>query len=81
VRVLADFPEVCRAAVELRAPHRVVVYARDLASAFSAFYRDCPVIDAGTPALRSSRLALCDATRQVLARALDLVGVGAPEEM
>ena len=81
VRVLADFPEVCRAAVELRAPHRVVVYARDLASAFSAFYRDCPVIDAGTPALRSSRLALCDATRQVLARALDLVGVSAPEEM
>ena len=81
VRVLADFPEVCRAAVELRAPHRVVVYARDLASAFSAFYRDCPVIDAGTPALRSSRVALCDATRQVLARALDLVGVSAPEEM
>jgi arginyl-tRNA synthetase len=81
VRVLAGFPEICRAAVELRAPHRVVVYARDLASAFSAFYRDCPVIDAGTPALRSSRLALCDATRQVLARSLDLVGVSAPEEM
>ncbi len=81
VRALADFPEVCRAAVELRAPHRVVVYARDLASAFSAFYRDCPVIDAETPALRSSRLALCDATREVLARSLDLVGVGAPQEM
>ena len=78
VRALVDFPDICRAAVELRAPHRVVVYARDLASAFSAFYRDCPVIDAETPALRSSRLALCDATRQVLARALDLVGVSAP---
>ena len=74
VRALADFPDVCRAAVELRAPHRVVVYARDLASAFSAFYRDCPVLDADTPERRSSRLALCDATRQVLARALDLVG-------
>ena len=34
-----------------------------------------------TPERRSSRLALCDATRQVLARALDLVGVSAPEEM
>ena len=67
-------PTSCRAAVELRAPHRVVVYARDLASAFSAFYRDCPVLDADTPERRSSRLALCDATRQVLARALDLVG-------
>ena len=81
VRALVDFPDVCRAAVELRAPHRVVVYARDLASAFSAFYRDCPVLDADTPERRSSRLALCDATRQVLARALDLVGVSAPEEM
>ena len=81
VRALVDFPDTCRAAVELRAPHRVVAYARDLASAFSAFYRDCPVLDADTPARRSSRLAVCDATRQVLARALDLVGVGAPEEM
>jgi arginyl-tRNA synthetase len=81
VRALAEFPEVCRSAVELRAPHRVVVYARELAAAFSAFYRDCPVIDAETPELRSSRLALCDATRQVLARALDLVGVSAPQEM
>ena len=81
VRALADFPDTCRAAVELRAPHRVVVYARDLASAFSAFYRDCPVLDAETPEQRSYRLALCDATRQVLARALDLVGVSAPEEM
>jgi arginyl-tRNA synthetase len=81
VRALVDFPDVCRAAVDLRAPHRVVVYARDLAAAFSAFYRDCPVLDADTPARRASRLALCDATRQVLARALDLVGVGAPDEM
>jgi arginyl-tRNA synthetase len=81
VRALVGFPDTCRSAVELRAPHRMVVYARDLASAFSAFYRDCPVLDADTPARRSSRLAICDATRQVLARALDLVGVGAPEEM
>ncbi len=81
MRALVEFPEVCRAAVELRAPHRVVAYARDLASAFSAFYRDCPVLEAETPERRASRLALCDATRQVLARSLDLVGVKAPEEL
>jgi arginyl-tRNA synthetase len=80
VRAVVDFPATCRAACELRAPHRVVAYARELASSFHAFYRDCPVLDA-EPAVRSSRLALCDATRQVLARSLDLVGVGAPEEM
>jgi arginyl-tRNA synthetase len=81
IRALVDFPDVCRAAVDLRAPHRVVAYARELAAAFSAFYRDCPVLDADTPERRASRLALCDATRQVLARSLDLVGVSAPEEM
>ena len=80
VRALVDFPDTCLAAVELRAPHRVVAYARELASSFWAFYRDCPVLDAEAP-VRSSRLAVCDATRQVLARSLDLVGVSAPEEM
>ena len=81
VRALVDFPNVCRAAVELRAPHRLVAYARDLASDFHAFYRDCTVLDPDAPERTSSRLALCDATRQVLARSLDLVGVSAPEEM
>ena len=63
VRALVDFPDVCRAAVELRAPHRVVVYARDLASAFSAFYRDCPVLDADTPERQvvQARALRCDA--------------------
>ena len=72
---------MCRAAVDLRAPHRVVAYARDLAASFSAFDRDCPVLDADTTERRSSRLAYCAATRQALARALDLVGVDAPDEM
>jgi arginyl-tRNA synthetase len=81
VRALADFPNVCRAAVELRAPHRLVAYARDLASDFHAFYRDCTVLDPASPERTASRLALCDAARQVLARSLDLVGVSAPQEM
>ncbi|MFM9127093.1 MAG: DALR anticodon-binding domain-containing protein, partial [Solirubrobacterales bacterium] len=47
---------------------------------FSAFYRDCPVVGAD-PALAAFRLELCAATRDVLARALDLLGVAAPETM
>ena len=81
MRALADFPDICRAAVELRAPHRVVVYARDLASASRRSTATVRVLDAETPALQSSRLALCDATRRCCARALDLVGVSAPQEM
>ena len=81
VRALADFPDVCRAAVDLRAPHRVVAYARDLAAASRRSTATVPCSTPTRPRCRSSRLALCDATRQVLARALDLVGVSAPQEM
>jgi arginyl-tRNA synthetase len=51
----------------------------DLAQTFTAFYRDCQVVGAGEA--EALRVALCVASRQVLARGLDLLGVGAPDEM
>jgi arginyl-tRNA synthetase len=60
--------------------HHLTTYATDVAKAFSAFYRDCPVLtdDAEQTA---SRLALVTATRTVLASTLDLMGIRAPETM
>ena len=55
-------------------------YAYELATAFSAFYRDCKVLSEDA-ALSSARLALIDATRGVLVNALDLLGISAPESM
>jgi arginyl-tRNA synthetase len=55
-------------------------YAYELASAFSAFYRDCKVLSEDA-ALSGARLALVDATRSVLANALDLLGISAPDSM
>ncbi len=52
----------------------------ELASAFSAFYRDCKVLTEDA-ALSSARLALVDATRSVLANGLDLLGISAPDTM
>jgi len=49
-----------------------------LAQAFSAFYRDCKVV--GTPE-EGFRLALSLQTQRVIARALDLLGVEAPDSM
>ena len=54
-KLLALPGEVAEAA-ERRAPHRIAAYALELAQAFAAFYRDCPVRDAGSDALRSLRL-------------------------
>jgi arginyl-tRNA synthetase len=78
IKRLLEFPAEVDSAVELRAPHRLTTYARELSQDFSAFYRDCKVV--GTPE-EPFRLALCMQTRDVIARCLQLLGVSAPEEM
>ena len=80
VRKLLEFPAEVADAAERRSPHRIASYALSTAQAFSAFYRDCPVLDVG-PEQRDLRLRLCAATGQVLARSLDLLGVSAPQSM
>ncbi|HVP02950.1 MAG TPA: arginine--tRNA ligase [Solirubrobacteraceae bacterium] len=80
VQRLLEFPDEVAEAADKRAPHRIAAYALDTARAFSAFYRDCQVLGVA-PADLGFRLRLCAATRQVLARALDLLGVAAPDEM
>jgi arginyl-tRNA synthetase len=80
MRKLAAYEEVVPEAAELRAPQRITRYVEELAADFSAFYRDCRVVsdDAG---LTAARLALCLATRRVIADGLGLLGVTAPERM
>ncbi|HEX4837952.1 MAG TPA: arginine--tRNA ligase [Solirubrobacteraceae bacterium] len=86
VKGLLAFPGEVREAAARRAPHRMTAYALELAQQFTAFYRDCRVLGAdrsqiGQPVLESQRLALCVASRQTIARSLDLLGVDAPAEM
>ncbi len=80
VRHLLDFPDALAIAAERRETHEVPRYAYELASAFSAFYRDCKVLTDDRE-LSAARLALVDATRSVLANALDLLGISAPDSM
>jgi arginyl-tRNA synthetase len=80
VKSLAGFPDLVAQAADLRGPHRVVSFAQDTAKEFHQFYNQCRVIGAPEDVQRS-RLALCRATKQVLATALGLVGVEAPEQM
>ncbi len=80
LRTLAEFPEVVAVAARQRAPHKLATYAEGLASAFHQFYTHCQVV-VEDPQLRAARLALADASRIVLARALGLLGVSAPERM
>ena len=80
MRKLASYEEVVPEAAERRAPQRITHYVEELASAFSAFYRDCKVMTDDAD-LTGARLALCVSTRAVIANALALLGVSAPERM
>ena len=77
---LAEWPDTVRGAVDELAPHLLAYYLRDLAADFHSFYNAQRVLvdDAG---LRTARLALLAATRQVLRNGLALIGVSAPQRM
>ncbi len=84
VRTLGEFPRVLRTAASLREPHRVCRYLEDLAGAYHRFYDSCRVLPQGDEEpnqLHTARLALCQATRQVIANGLAILGVTAPERM
>jgi arginyl-tRNA synthetase len=81
IKKLLSFPDEVAEAAERRAPHRIAVYALELAQDFTAFYRDCRVVGAEPQAVESFRIALSVATRRTIASALALLGVSAPESM
>ncbi len=84
IRTIGDFSEIVATAATLREPHRVSRYLETLAGAYHRFYARCRVLPQGDEEagdVHSARLALCEATRQVLANGLGLVGVSAPERM
>ena len=80
IKKLDEFPSMVVHAADRRAPHRIASYAQELAGEFHSFYKQCRVIGS-EPAIAESRVALCQITRTVIARCLDLLGVSAPESM
>ena len=66
---------------ETAEPHRLCAYLFDVASLFTTFYEECPVLKAEPESLRVSRLALCALTLDVLTKGLGLLGVPIPERM
>ena len=77
---LSRYPEVVAAAGADLQPHLLAVYLHELAQAFQSYYNDHQFL-VDDPDVRDARLALAQATKQVLANGLDLIGVSAPEAM
>jgi arginyl-tRNA synthetase len=81
IKKLAAFPaEVAEAALR-RAPHRIAVYALELAQDFTTFYEKCHVVGADPETVESFRIALSVAAQRMIAASLGLLGVNAPESM
>jgi arginyl-tRNA synthetase len=81
VMALLAFPGELDEAVERRAVHRVAAYALELAQTFTAFYRDCRVVDAEPAATQALRISLSLATMRLLERCLWMLGISAPRQM
>ncbi len=81
IKKLALFPSVIEDASNGCKPHSIANYLFEVASVFNQYYRDCPVLSEENMILRSSRLALVNATAIVLRNALEILGISAPKEM
>jgi arginyl-tRNA synthetase len=78
---LLGFGAVVTQVGETAEPHRLSAYLYEVASLFTAFYEQCPVLKADTERRVASRLALSAATLRVLSAGLDLLGVPVPDRM
>jgi arginyl-tRNA synthetase len=83
LKKIGEFPDVVARAGETREPHHVAYYARDLAGLWSPYVQDGGRhrVLSDDAALSNARLGLALAVRTVLANALDLLGISAPERM
>jgi arginyl-tRNA synthetase len=81
LRKMLLLPELVETIAENHEPHHLPHYALELATAFHDFYEKCRVLDDAAPDLTRARLRLIAAAKIVLASALGLMGMSAPDKM
>ncbi len=78
--LMVRYPKEVEESLSSRSLHRLVHFSLELASAFNAFYRDVPVLNAEEEAARA-RIELVKAFKTVMGNCLGLLNIGAPERM
>lgn len=81
IKTLLRFPEVVLKAGRAYEPQVLVEYLREVATAFHAFYHDCPILKLEDQEILQARLKIADVARIVLKNGLTILGVSAPEKM
>ncbi|MDH7514358.1 MAG: arginine--tRNA ligase [Bacteroidota bacterium] len=80
MKTILEFPETVLFCADSYEVHHLCTYLQALAAQFHKFYHECRVVT-DDKRLSHARLALCLATKQVLANGLRLLGINAPERM
>ena len=80
LNALSDYTPAVELSARKRAPHHLAHYLRGLANHFHTWYNACQFL-VDEVELRNARLNLAEATRQVIANGLQLLGVSAPRKM
>ncbi|MEU8964131.1 arginine--tRNA ligase [Streptomyces sp. NPDC048491] len=78
---LDAFGELLTEATAEYAPHKLAAYLYQLASLYTTFYDQCPVLKADTEAQVENRLFLCDLTARTLTQGMALLGIRTPERL
>ncbi len=81
VKVLDVFPEKITQARDDLEPSVISRYLLDVCQCFNRFYQNCPVLKAEDDTTVNTRLALVNATRNVLNRGLRLIGLKTPNNI
>ena len=78
---LLRFDEALEAVAKDNRPNFLTSYLYDLASRYSSFFENCPVLRAESEEVRNSRLVLCDLTARTIRKGLELLGIQTVEKM
>ncbi|MCX4549072.1 arginine--tRNA ligase [Streptomyces sp. NBC_01387] len=78
---LDRFAETLSEVASEYAPHKLAAYLYQLASQYTTFYAECPVLKAETPAHVENRLFLCALTARTLHQGMNLLGIRTPERL
>lgn len=80
IRKIAELPELVNEAASEYSPFKMTKYVYEFAQVFHKFYDTCPIKDA-EDSVKLSRLALCAASKTVIANVLAMLKIDAPEKM
>ncbi|MGW7454159.1 arginine--tRNA ligase [Streptomyces sp. NPDC054787] len=79
---LDQFGELIAEAAADHAPHKVAAYLYQLASLYTTFYTECPVVKPEPElVVGENRLFLCELTARTLTKGMSLLGIRTPEKL